>query len=557
MDDINGEQTEVKNENIENEKDENKNITEKINKEKNINEITQKKQKQNEELESIINKDPLEELKLIKEKINNENKKIKQINSQLEKITVSNSRSIKKRNKEFKDDYESYSNNKKNKSNNLLSPNINVSSSQQIINSNSLRLDPSLNLIYQKIENLRKIKIVKINSDNKNIEEENYLSEKRNNSNIKTNIDNTNKLNLRILALEEEVKKDKEEKQKKYENKVKLFRERELEREKQRKKIINQINNISLSQQNKYLPKKNYITSEEREEMRKMKEESLLKIEKEKRKMKYLPISSEELNNFSNEVKKNEKILQSELKKKKKQMEELWKERKNLLPKYHSKFMDLNIDLENEAKDEILLKQEKLKNKELERVNFGKEIIKNYQPKVLNDKLKTEREQRIKILNGYNRYGNIKELGNKLKQKAVKLVQSQPKNFKKKNIFVSEETVAEQQAKKLTGKPEDYLLNQRRKRQQMDYEALMLDNSAKKMKEWKDMLDDGGKNTYNKVERIKMQAAVLNEKANDINLIIKHEPSNIKKDELSQEASNLYLNSIQAKLQILNKLNEV
>ena len=557
MDDINGEQTEVKNENIENEKDENKNITEKINKENNIKEITQKKQKQNEELVSIINKDPLEELKLIKEKINNENKKIKQINSQLEKITINNSRSIKKRNKEFKDDYEVYSNNKKNKSNNLLSPNINVSSSQQIINSNSLRLDPSLNLIYQKIENLRKIKIVKINSNNKNIEEENYLSEKRNNSNIKTNIDNTNKLNLRILALEEEVKKDKEEKQKKYENKVKLFRERELEREKQRKKIINQINNISLSQQNKYLPKKNYITSEEREEMRKMKEESLLKIEKEKRKMKYLPISSEELNNFSNEVKKNEKILQSELKKKKKQMEELWKERKNLLPKYHSKFMDLNIDLENEAKDEILLKHEKLKNKELERVNFGKEIIKNYQPKILNDKLKTEREQRIKILNGYNRYGNIKELGNKLKQKAVKLVQSQPKNFKKNNIFVSEETVAEQQAKKLTGKPEDYLLNQRRKRQQMDYESLMLDNSAKKMKEWKDMLDDGGKNTYNKVERIKMQAAVLNEKANDINLIIKHEPSNIKKDELSQEASNLYLNSIQAKLQILNKLNEV
>ena len=504
MDDINGEQTEVKNENIENEEDENKNITEKINKDNNIKEITPKKQKQNEELVSIINKDPLEELKLIKEKINNENKKIKQINSQLEKITINNSRSIKKRNKEFKDDYEAYSNNKKNKSNNLLSPNINVSSSQQIINSNSLRLDPSLNLIYQKIENLRKIKIVKIDSNNKNIEEENYLSEKRNNSNIKTNIDNTNKLNLRILALEEEVKKDKEEKQKKYENKVKLFRERELEREKQRKKIINQINNISLSQQNKYLPKKNYITSEEREEMRKMKEESLLKIEKEKRKMKYLPISSEELNNFSNEVKKNEKILQSELKKKKKQMEELWKERKNLLPKYHSKFMDLNIDLENEAKDEILLKHEKLKNKELERVNFGKEIIKNYQPKILNDKLKTEREQRIKILNGYNRYGNIKELGNKLKQKAVKLVQSQPKNFKKNNIFVSEETVAEQQAKKLTGKPEDYLLNQRRKRQQMDYESLMLDNSAKKMKEWKDMLDDGGKNTYNKVERIKM-----------------------------------------------------
>ena len=72
--------------------------------------------------------------------------------------------------------------------------------------------------------------------------------------------------------------------------------------------------------------------------------------------------------------------------------------------------MDLNIELDNEAKDELILKQDRLKNKELERANFGKEIIKNYQPKILNDKLKTEREQRIKELKGINRLGNIKEL---------------------------------------------------------------------------------------------------------------------------------------------------
>ena len=543
MDEINGENA-VKTEKKENE---DKNNIEK----KNIENVTNNNRYKNDEIESIINKDPLQELKLIQEKINNENKKIKQIHSQLEKININNSKSIKKRNKEFKDDYEAYTNNnKKSKINNLLSPNINVSSSQQLFNNNSLSLDPTLNLIQQKIENLRKIKIEKVKSNNKNIEESNYLSEKRNNSNIKTNI---NKLDLRLLAIEEEIKKDKEEKQKKYEDKVKSFIKRELEREKQRKQIVNQINNISLSQQNKYLPKKNYITSEEREEMRKMKEESLLQIEKEKRKMKYLPISSEELNNFSNEVKKNEKILQSELKKKKKQMEELWKERKNLLPKYHSKFMDLNIDLENEAKEEILLKKEKLKNKELERVNFGKEILENYKPKMLNDKLKTEREQRIQKLKGINRYENIKELGSKLKQKAVKIVQSQPKT-NKKNIFVAEETVAQKQARKLTGKPVDFLLERRNEKAKMDYETLMLDNSAKKMKEWKEMLDSGDKNTYNKVEKIKMQAAVMNEQANDINKLIKHEPNNMKKDELSQEASNLYINSIQAKLQILNKL---
>ena len=555
MDEINGEQiiNVVKTEKKENE---DKNIIETINMDNASKDKMPAKNNRykNDEIESIINKDPLLELKLIQEKINNENKKIKQINSQLEKININNSKSTKKGNKEFKDDYEAYNNkNKKSKFNNLLSANINISSSQQLFKNNSLSLDPTLNIIQQKIENLRKIKVEKIKPNNKNIEEENYLTEKRNNSNIKGNINNKNKLDLRLLAIEEEIKKDKEEKQKQYENKVKSFIKKELEREKQRKNLVNQINNISLSQQNKYLPKRNYITSEEREEMRKIQEESLLQIEKEKRKMKYLPISSEELNNFSNEVKKNEKILKSELKKKKKQMEELWKERKNLLPKYHSKFMDLNIDLDNEAKEEIFLKKEKLKNKEIERVNFGKEILENYKPKILNDKLKTEREQRIQKLKGINRYEDIKELGSKLKQKAVKLVQSQPKT-NKKNIFVARETVAQKQAKKLTGKPVDFLLERRNEKAKMDYETLLQDNSAKKMKEWKEMLDSGDKNTYNKVEKIKMQAAVMNEQANDINKLIKHESNNMKKDELSQEASSLYINSIQAKLQILNKL---
>ena len=508
------------------------------------------------DLESILKKDPLEELKLIKQKIKEENSKIKQINSQLEKINFNNNtndnKPLKKRSIDYKDDYDTYINNTRKQNNNLFTPNIAVSSSQQIGKNNSLTVDPSLNLIYKKMENLRKIKFEKINDKNIEIDDPNNIPENIYNPNIKTNI---NKIDSRIQALEEEIKKDKEEKQKKYEIKVKLFREKELEREKKRKKIINQINNISVSPKNKYLPKKDYITSEEREQMRKMKEESLFQIEKEKRKFKYLPISSEELNNFSKEVQKNEKILKSELSKKKKQMEDLWKERKSLLPKYHSKFMDINIDMDNEAKEELILKQEKLKNKEIERSNFGKEVLKNKQPKILNDKLKTEREQRIKELKGLNRLDNIKELDNKLKQKSVKLVQSQPKNFRKDKIFVLEESVKEKQAKKLTNKkPVDYLLKCRKKKAQMDTEQLMEDNSAKKLKEWQEMLEDGGINTYKNVEKIKMQAAVMNDKANNINQRIKQETNTSKKDELSQEASNLYINSIQAKLQILNKL---
>ena len=317
--------------------------------------------------------------------------------------------------------------------------------------------------------------------------------------------------------------------------------------------MIEQINNISLSQKNKYSPKKNYITSEEKEEIRKAKEESLYRIENEKRKYKYQPISSEELNNFSNEVKKNEKILKLELEKKKKQMEELWKERKNLLPKYHSKFMDLNIELDNEAKGELMLKQEKLKNKEIERTNFGKEIIKNFQPRKLNDKLKTEREQRIKELKGVNRLDDIKELGNKLKQKSINIVKSQPKNFTTKK-FIKEETIIEKLQKKLTGKPVDYLLECRKNKSKMDNNRLVQSNSARKIKEWKEMLDCEGNNVVKNVEKIKMQAALMDNKASNINMRLRQESNKTKKEELSQEASNLYINSIQAKLQILNKM---
>ena len=82
--------------------------------------------------------------------------------------------------------------------------------------------------------------------------------------------------------------------------------------------MLNQINNILISPKNKYSPNKNYInflhifTSEEKEQIRKMKEESFFQIEKEKRKFRYLPKFSEELD-FTNQVKKNEKILQSKL----------------------------------------------------------------------------------------------------------------------------------------------------------------------------------------------------------------------------------------------------
>ena len=233
----------------------------------------------NNEIEEIINKDPLEELKLIKEKIKKENSKIKEINTKLDQLNTI-SKPIKRRNLQLNDNIDSYFNSKKRQNNNLLSPKMIFSSSGLVGRHNSLYSDSSLNAIHEKMKNLRKIKIEKININKElDLDEPTDFSEKRNKSISKMG-NLIEKSNLRILALEEEEQKARQKQQKKMEKKMKLFRERELEREKQRKKIINKINNISLSQANKYSPKKNYVTSEENNDNKK--NEKLVKKSKKK-----------------------------------------------------------------------------------------------------------------------------------------------------------------------------------------------------------------------------------------------------------------------------------
>ena len=504
------------------------------------------------EVKKIIERNPLEELKLIQEKIKLENENINEIDSKLDKIKKNNEKIIKRPLTLSSDLINSLTNDTK-KSNiyiNISSHKVKPILTEKNINYNNKSLDiphlasSSSNIIQQKMKELKSMEIINLKID-KNEATKNILSKRE--KEIKDNIN---------LEMERLLELEREEKKKIYENKIKKFRDKELEMEKKRKKIIEQMSNIPSNQRSKNFQKKYYYLSAiEKEEKRKQNEELLLKMEKEKRKQIYLPISSEELNNFSKEVTKNKKILEIELDLKKKQMEEIWKERKNLLPKYHSKFMDLNIEYDKEAKEELILKQEKLKNKEIERVNFGKEIVKNFLPKKLNDKLKTEREQRIKELNGKNRLNNIKELGNKLKEKSKRVVLSQPKKFNKKNVFIAEPSIKEKQSKKLTGKAVDYLLEQRIKNNQMNYGELMQSNSNKKMKEWNKMLDTEGKDIVNNLEKIKLEAKLMNNKANNINQLIKLESGNSNKnDELKKEASNYYINSIQAKLQVLNKI---
>ena len=512
----------------------------------NLNEKNKDKENIENKVKEIIEKNPLEELKLIKEKIRKENEKIDEIDLKLDRIK-SNRKIIKRQhNLNFNDELlNGFTTKKQNNISSLkLKPILTEKNEYTNKSLNDNLQTNNYDYIQQKMKELKSMDMA-----NLKIEQKLNLPIKKDNKIIEFHND-------RKKEMDKLIEMEKEEKKKLFENKIKLFHDKELEREKNRKKIIDQISNVPSIQRNKYNSKKYYYLSAiEKEEIRKQKEEMLLKLEKEKRKQKYLPISSEELNNFSKEVSKNKKILETELDLKKKKMEEIWKERKNLIPKYHSKFMDLNIEYDKEAKEELLLKQEKLKKLELERINYGKEIVKNYLPKKLNEKLKIEREQRINELNGKNRLNNIKELGNKLKEKSKKIILSQPKKFLKKNVFVAEPSIKEQQTKKLSGKAIDYLLEQRIKNNKIDNLQLIQSKSAIKMKEWNKMLDDKGSNIVNNLEKIKLEATLMNNKANDINQLLKIESNDApKQNVLKKEATNYYINSIQAKLQVLNKI---
>jgi hypothetical protein len=140
------------------------------------------------------------------------------------------------------------------------------------------------------------------------IEEKNYIDNKLPINKIKSPASSI------LQSIEELEKKEEEEKEAKKFAKYQNLRTRELEIIRRRKNRIDTLNKATTQ---KYVPKKDYITAEEREEKRLMEEEGLVKKEIKRRKLKLQPISSYELNKFSKEVQRNERMFQEELGQKK------------------------------------------------------------------------------------------------------------------------------------------------------------------------------------------------------------------------------------------------
>jgi hypothetical protein len=198
-------------------------------------------------------------------------------------------------------------------------------------------------------------------------------------------------------------------------------------------------------------------------------------------------------------------------------------------------------------------KQEQIRKEVCNKRNFGKIIYKNFQPKIINDKLKSEREEIIKKLSGIERYNDIKNLGKKLKLISKKIHDSQPKISKINHKIIVEDNL---NRKMPLLKPIDYLAQLRiisKKKALSPRRNVSCDRIINKENRYNKLEDN-----YKNIQNMKSEVTMLQKKAKDKILLLKYEKesgNNEKIDQLNSEISQLYYNCIQAKLNVLNKYN--
>ena len=541
------------------------------------------KNKNNEKNEIFDNNEneKLKKLKKIEEKINNHNLIINEYDSQIEQLRKNEefSENIAKANKEK----ESMKNKEK------LTKNLKLKSKSLYINLNDLKdkenqiqLGTSLDLPLKnknkdRLKNIKQEREIihnKLNeihsqlrfiTDNEKIIsiprikiQKRYAEEIDNKYYINNNLPTSHlkpSNTTFFKSLDEIIQKEKEEKAEKALKRIekyKSLRIKELEIIKNRK---NRIDNLTKINTQKYIIRRDYIPPEEKDQKRLMEEEWLVYKEKRMRRMKLYPISSEELDKFSKNVKRNENIIQEELGEKKIQMKQFWQLRKNLLPEYKSKFNDFNKEKEDKEK-ELKLKEEKHM-KEVKKIQFGENIIKKFQP-TNNYILQNEREEKIKKLLGIDKLNDIKELDNKIRLNSKKITLSLPKNFDTSNKFSITKASGRKKIIKLVPleKPIDYLNDSERgiKRRNISPE----NNSYSNVNKWEKMLNDDN-DIYNNILKVKTEANLLENKADAKRQILEYKKRSGKTydvDELNNEITNLYIASLQAKFQILKKIGK-
>ena len=310
-------------------------------------------------------------------------------------------------------------------------------------------------------------------------------------------------------------------------------------------------------------------------------EAKVIRLENDKRKAYMKSITKEELKEFANNFKENKEKQNNMKEEKKQKLFSEWKERRGLLPTYVSCFsQEANIETKKLEEEEIK-KEERIHTLIKIKKDFSNQIKEEKQPRI-NKKLKLKRLDEINKLENPKLFMIKRTLSTRKKKRVIlkKPDPTKPSKFSWKlkleedifDNFNKSESVNntlvrrpkkihcsssfENKEHKPLDKKIDYLREMTVKREK-DRQKIMTENFSypkNNGQKWDKIINNFNGNIIENVHNVKNQAdylekeAHMQEKVLNLNGGIENNP------ELGMKISNLIIDSIEAKLSILNKI---
>ena len=363
----------------------------------------------------------------------------------------------------------------------------------------------------------------------------------------------------KIKQLKEQKEKDTLEKLQKH-NEEKTEEQKEIE-----KKFINQKKNECVYVRNKKIFLEN--------------EEKYLQTEINKNKELFPIIRLEEIKQFKSKMDKNHLKNMTDIEEKYNKIKEDWKKNKNDLPKFKNHLLKIADEeskklIEEDEKHKKLM-QEYMKAKK----DYSEIVLKDKKPKV-SEIRKKEVEDKIKQLTHqivvkdtlYNykkdRILLVKRDPNKpskfnweLKLDAIdennplqKSVEIKKALIKKPKRIVLSSSIDRKKKNQIPNKKIDYLQEFINKRNQTELNSENVSLIQKEKLKWEKMIKDNKKPIKQNIETVKMKAEQLEQLAQQNEKLLKLSGGIEKNPELGQKISDLIVDSIHAKLSILNSI---
>ena len=375
-------------------------------------------------------------------------------------------------------------------------------------------------------------------------------------------LENAKKIIEKERETREKMKKKNEEKEKERIEKLEKHNEEKTEEQKEiEKKFINKKQNECIYFRNPKI----YLQNEE----------DYLKAELEKIKEAHPIISLKEIKEFKTEKVKNYNKNKLDIDEKYNKIKKDWIKNKNDLPKFKNHLFKEAEERTKKLEEEEKKKNELISEREDAKKKYG-ESVQDRKPEI-SEKKKKEREDNIKKL---TEKITVKDTLYNYKKKRILLVKRDPNkpskfnwelklddideknveinkalNKKPKNIFLSS-SLEKNKRESSTKKSDDLQKDLIKKRNHTEINSDN-ENSVKKEKlKWEKMIKNKNGSIKQNIQNVKIKAEHLEQLANEKEKILKVNGGIEKNPELGQKVSDLLIDSIHAKLSILNSIGD-